>query len=101
MDHSRPVVTSGTLALGGDLDGAFATGDELLSKLPNSATVRGCFAEQYLKFALSRQETDPADGCSVQALGKTFAPSGDLKQLVVSIVGSDAFRLRLAEGVAK
>ena len=101
VDHGRPVVTSGTLALGGDLDGPFATGDDLLSKLPNSATVRSCFAEQYLKFSLSRQETDPADGCSVQALGKTFAPSGDLKQLVLSIVGSDAFRLRLAEGVAK
>jgi hypothetical protein len=68
--------------------------------MTNSASVRGCFTQQLLEFSLSRQAIDPADACSVAALTKAFVPSGDLKQLVVSVVGSDAFRLRLAEGVA-
>ena len=100
VDHGKTVDTSGTIALASDLDGTFAKGDDLLAKMTDSLDVRGCFAEQYLKYSLSRESTDPADACSVDALGKSFAPSGDLKQLVVSIVGSDAFRLRLAEGVA-
>jgi hypothetical protein len=100
MDHGKPVNTSGTIELGRDLDGPFAKGDDLLAKMSSSPDVRGCFAEQYLRFALSRDKTDPADACSVNQLRQTFAPSGDLKQLMVSIVASDAFRLRIAEGVA-
>jgi len=100
IDHGAAVDTSGTIALNSDLDGAFAKGDDFLARMTNSVSARSCFSQQVLEFALSRQAADPADACSVQALAKTFAPSGDLKQLVVSVVGSDAFRLRLAEGVA-
>jgi hypothetical protein len=100
-DHGRPVNTSGKVAMGNDLDGPFASGDELLAKMATSTAIRTCFVEKYLDFSLSRQETDPADLCSIQSIGKSFAASGDLKQLVVSIVSSDAFRMRLAEGVAK
>jgi hypothetical protein len=99
MDQGRPVNTSGSLAIQRDVDGAFATGDDLLAKLADSKDVRACFAEAYLDFALSKPVTDPADGCSIQALGTTFGASGDLKQLVSSVAGSDSFRLRLAEGV--
>ncbi len=101
MDHGQPVDSSGKLTLGNDLDGPFATGDEFLAKMENSTVVRTCFAQQYLNYALSRAESDPADACSADVLGKGFTPSGDLKQLVVSIVATDAFRMRLAEGVAQ
>jgi hypothetical protein len=101
MDGGKPVDTSGTLSIGKDTDGTFATGDVLLAKLANSQDVRSCFAEKYLNFALAHAVTDEADTCSIQALGRSFTPSGDLRQLVASIAGSDSFRLRLAEGVGR
>jgi hypothetical protein len=98
IDSGVPVDTSGTLTINGDVDGAFATGDEFLDKLANSADVKICFAEKYLNFALSREETHPADACTIRALGESFASVGDLEQLVASVAVSDSFRLRLTEG---
>jgi hypothetical protein len=100
-DHGRPVNTSGSLSLGKDVDGAFATGDELIARLAQSQSVRACFAETYLDFALAHAVTDEADTCSIQALSKSFAASGDLKQLVAAVAETDSFRLRLAEGVGQ
>jgi hypothetical protein len=101
LDHGRPVNTSGTLSLGKDVDGAFATGDELMARLAQSQSVRACFAEKYLDFALAHAVTDPADTCSIEALGKTFGASGDLKKLAAAVAETDSFRLRLAEGVGQ
>ena len=100
-DQGKPVNTSGSLGIGKDVDGAFATGDALLAKLADSKDVRACFAEAYLDFALSKPVTDQADACSIQSLGTAFGASGDLKQLVSLVAGSDSFRLRLAEGVGQ
>ncbi len=100
-DQGIPVDTSGSVTIGKDVDGAFATADELLAKLGGSKDVRACFAENYLDFALSHPVTDSADRCSIQSLGSSFGASGDLKQLIVSVAGSDSFRLRLAEGVGQ
>jgi hypothetical protein len=98
-DQGVAVDTSGTVSLGKDVDGTFATGDDLLAQFANSTAVRSCFAEKYLDFALARAETDRADACSIQAIGQSFSPSGDLTQLVASVAASDSFRMRLAEGV--
>jgi len=101
IDNGVAVDSSGTLSISKDTDGTFATGDDFLAKLADSHDVRSCFAEKYLDFALSHPVTDAADGCSIQSLGESFAASGDLKQLIASIAGSDSFRLRLAEGVGQ
>jgi hypothetical protein len=100
IDHGAPVDTSVTIALNSDLDGTFSQGDDFLARMTSSVSVRSCFSRQVLEFALSRQSMDPADACSLDAIARSFAPSGDLKQLVASVASSDAFRLRLAEGVA-
>lgn len=100
-DHGAPVDTSVTLNIGMDVDGTYASGDELVAKFGESQAVRACFAEKYLDFAVAHAVTDPADTCSIEAIGKSFAATGDLKQLVVSVAGSDSFRLRLAEGVGQ
>jgi hypothetical protein len=100
-DQGIAVDTSGALNVGRDTDGAFANGDEFLTRLASSKDVRGCFAESYLDFALSHATTDPADACSIRALGQSFGASGDLKQLVASVATSDSFRMRLAEGVGQ
>ena len=99
MDGGKPVDTSGVIKSGSDVAGPFASGDELLTKIASSQDARRCFAQQYLQQALSRPP-GTADQCSLQTLQTGFSASGDLKQLIVAVAGSDAFRLRLAEGVA-
>jgi hypothetical protein len=101
VDQGVPVDTSGELEINRDVDGIFATGDELLGRLASSEDVRSCFAEKFLNFALSREETDPADACSIESISEKFVASGDLKALVTWVATSDAFQLRLAEGVGQ
>jgi hypothetical protein len=100
MDNGEPVVSSGVMEADTDVDGPFATGDELLARLADSPDVRTCFSRQYLKYALSREALFLEDACSADALGKSFASTGDLEQIVSSIVNTDSFRLRLVEGAA-
>jgi hypothetical protein len=89
--------TSGTMSGAGDLNGAFATGADLFSRIAQSQDVKGCFAQKYFEYAVSRLVANE-DACSVNALKKSFVPSGDLLALVVSIANTDSFRLRLSEG---
>jgi hypothetical protein len=99
VDSGKAVDTSGDLIEGADVGGPFANGEALLTRIADSHDVRTCFTRQYLQHALSRAVA-ATDECSLDKLGKTFAASGDLKQLIVAVAGSDAFRMRLAEGVA-
>jgi hypothetical protein len=99
MDGGKPVDTSGVIGGSTGVAGPFASGDELLAKIAGSQDVQRCFAQQYLQQALSRP-VGVADQCSLQTLQTSFGASGDLKQLIGAVAGSDAFRLRMAEGVA-
>jgi hypothetical protein len=99
MDAGVPVDTSGNMASGGDTDGPFANGGEFLDRLAQSSDAKSCFAKKYLTFALAREVSDD-DTCSLHRISTDFAQTGDLKQLIVAIAKSDAFRLRKSEGVA-
>jgi hypothetical protein len=99
MDAGVPIDTSGNMMSGGDTDGPFANGDEFLDRLAQSSDVNSCFAKKYLTFALARELGDE-DTCSLSKVSSDFAQTGDLKQLIVAIAKSDAFRLRKSEGVA-
>jgi hypothetical protein len=99
MDSGKAIDSSGTILDGGDLEGPFAKGDDLLAKIASSKDVKGCFAQQYFQFAVTRPAT-VEDSCSLEGLKKQFAPSGDLKELVATIAGSDSFRYRKSEGGA-
>ena len=96
QDAGLPVDTSGTLASGGDIDGAFTNGGEFLDRVAHSANVKRCFAKHYLGFAVARQLAE-ADACSLSRVSDDFAGSGDLKKLVISVASSDAFRYRAGE----
>lgn len=98
QDGAQPVDSSGNLMSGTDVDGAFATGAELLDRIAKSADVKRCFAQHYLTFALERALSDE-DSCSLAGVGDGFAGSGDLKQLIAAVAKSDAFRLRTSEGL--
>jgi len=100
-DNGKPVDTSGTIVGAGDLNGPFANGDELLSRIAKSSTVKACFAQQFLEHALSGEVSTPvaaSDHCSVSEVSTQFAQSGDLVGLVSLVGGSDSFRLRMSEG---
>ena len=102
-ENGKPLDTSGMMASSGDLDGAFASGEQLLAKMSGSKTVRSCFAQQYFQFAIAGDVARPmadADRCSVERLSARFAAAGDLKGLVRLIATSDSFRFNLSEGVA-
>ncbi len=81
----------------GDLDGTFAKGDELLARIADSHDIKGCFAQKYFEYAVSRAMASE-DACSMDALKKLFVPSGNLKELALAIAKSDSFRYRLSEG---
>ena len=98
MDAGLPVDTSGNMTSGGDTDGPFASGGELLDRIAGSADVKSCFAQHYLTFALAR-ELLGEDDCTKARVADEFKQTGDLKQLIVAIARSDAFRLRKSEGV--
>jgi len=97
VDSGRAVDTSGTMTNAGDLAGPFANGGELLTRIAQSQDIKACFAQKYFEHAVSRTVADE-DACSVDALKKSFTPSGDLVGLVVSIANTDSFRFRLSEG---
>ncbi len=96
-ENGVKVDTSGVMKESGDLDGPFAAGADLLQRVSSSQTVKSCFAQQYFEYALARKMA-AEDACSLKGVSGTFATSGDLKGIVVSIVNSDSFRLRASEG---
>lgn len=100
MDGGKPVDTSGMMTNAGELDGFFATGDDLLKRLPSSQMVRSCFARRYLEHALERAVSED-DRCASDGLQTAFAASGDLTALLPAIARSDSFRFRQTEGVAQ
>ncbi len=93
-DEGVTVDTTGGIVNGGDATSTFDGVDELTQVLATSERVRQCYATQWFRFALRRQETS-ADGCSLVEINQRFSESGgDLNELLLSIVTSDAFRHR-------
>lgn len=96
VDSGKAVDTSGVMSSESDADGAFANGGELFDRLASSADVKRCFAQHYLSFAVERPLANE-DACALSRVADGFGTSGDLKQLVVAVASSDAFRLRATE----
>lgn len=96
-ENGIPVDTSGEI-LAGDtaLMGPFNGVTELGARLMQSPRVRDCVATHWYRFALGRQETSE-DSCSLNQVKADFAAaSGDLRELLVAITRSVAFRYRPA-----
>lgn len=90
-ENGLPVDASGEL-VGTDVDGEFEGAVELAHKLADSALVGDCVAVQWFRFAFGRGESEP-DACTLEALRTQFAASdGDVRELMLAIVASDAFR---------
>jgi hypothetical protein len=92
QESGKTIDASGELVKAGDASGTFRGAVELSRKLAQSQVVRDCMARQWFRFALGRLETR-GDACAMKRLKESFSASGyDVKELLLSIVTSDAFR---------
>ncbi len=87
-----PIDASGTL-VGTDIDGEFDGVEELIPRLAQSDQVAQCVARQWFRFALGRFEDAAADKRSLE-LVQAAAETGDIRELIVAITLTDAFRYR-------
>lgn len=91
-EAGMPVDASGKIVDGGDAKGAFVGAIELSQRLAKSAHAQACFTSKWYGYAVNRPASD-GDACAVEDLSKAFVASGgDMKELLVSIIKSPAFR---------
>ncbi|MEM9194070.1 MAG: DUF1592 domain-containing protein [Myxococcota bacterium] len=81
---------SGELA-GTDVDGPFTGSPDLMDRLLGSERLRQCVTQRWMEYALERPLQE-ADVCAVRELSANLEQSGDLRELLVEIVKSPAFR---------
>jgi hypothetical protein len=75
--------------------GEFADAVEMLALLADEPSVRACVLGRWFRFAYGRAPTGDQDMCTVDELGQRFAASdGDLRDLLVGLTQTDAFRYR-------
>lgn len=75
-----------------DANGAFDGVVELGKRLADSAQVSECASSQWYRYALGLGAAD-VDSCNLAPIAKAFADSGgSLKELMITIATSDAFR---------
>jgi hypothetical protein len=79
-----------------DISGDFAGHRPLGAALASSIDVQKCVTRQWFRYAMGRPERGPADERSIEQAYKSFASGGDLRELLVGLVATDAFRYRRA-----
>lgn len=67
---------------------------ELTDRLIESGKLEACFARQYLRFALGREEDVNADGCALEDARKALATNGSFEESLASIALRPEFKLR-------
>jgi hypothetical protein len=93
-ENGNAIDASGAVQGGGDAAGPFQGGSELVARLAQSQTVADCLALQWFRYALAREEADE-DACALQSVEQKFQQaSGNLKELLIALTTSDAFRYR-------
>jgi hypothetical protein len=94
QEANKPIDATGNVVGTRDADGPFDGAVELAHRLADSEEVRDCFASLYVEFALGRASQE-ADECSNAKVRTHFsATGGNLRELVIAVVASDAFRFQ-------
>ena len=92
LDQGQPVDDAGKMNFT-DVDGDFAGVAGLAAKLSSSGKVKECVAGTLLRFASGTEST--IDECAQKKLQTAYAQgNGDLRELIVAITRTDAFRYR-------
>jgi hypothetical protein len=98
IEASWELDDSGEVFGSNDANGPFHGPLELGARLSTSKAAQDCFVLQWFRFALGRAETG-FDAASLSRLRAEFQASGhDIRDLMVSLAASDAFRLRSISG---
>lgn len=80
-------------------DGTFSTPAEMVSKLAATDVVADCAVKQMFRYTVARDDVDD-DACLLETFGDALAENGgDMRELIVAIVTSDAFTVRVLEEV--
>ncbi|MEM9191783.1 MAG: DUF1592 domain-containing protein [Myxococcota bacterium] len=100
-EDGRVIDATGEVLNAGDAEGSFNGIPDLAARFAASDHVASCVATQSYRYAMGRSLTN-FDDCSIAQIRQEFVTSGyDLKELLVSIVRSDAFlNIHIPEGVA-
>ena len=97
-DQGLPIDASGTITATTDMNGTFNGVVDLAGKFDQSEEVRQCIVTQWFRFANGRAEVTD-DACTLQHLYQGFEDSGhDMRDIMVKIAVSDAFRYRSMNG---
>jgi hypothetical protein len=95
-DGKFDVDANGEVFASNDADGKFVGVSDLGEKLAKSQQVKACIVTQWFRYAYGRGEAE-ADTCALKRLNESFAKAGyDLRELMVALTQSDAFRFRKA-----
>jgi hypothetical protein len=93
VDQNLPVDATGALS-DSDVDGAFDGAPALAAKLAQSKWVKDCIATEWFRYAFGRGETAD-DKCSLTAAKGSFSGAQyDMRELLVALTVTDAFRYR-------
>jgi hypothetical protein len=96
-DGGQPVDASGEIKGSVDLDGPFVGAVALARKLVASNQVRRCLVKQWFSFAHGRPD-EAGDAASLaQALSRFGATGADVRELMIALVKTEAFRSLLVE----
>lgn len=94
MTYDTPIDASGSVP---GVAGTAKNAVELVRLLASSETVQNCFASHWMRFGYGRS-LDDADSCNRDSVQSAFKRSGyNVKQLLVALTQTDAFRYRAAD----
>jgi hypothetical protein len=89
-ENGKPVDAKGYLS-GSDVETPFDGAVEMAQRMVVSKDVSSCMVSHWFHYGLGRDPT-AQDACTNESLGKAFADSkGDLRQLLLALVQTDAF----------
>jgi|GEM_PF-1542345 len=76
--------------------GVVSSGRELVERLAETDQAQACYARHWFRYAMGRMENEEGlDDCALEQIVEAFVASdGDVRELLVAIAVSDAFRFR-------
>jgi mono/diheme cytochrome c family protein len=97
-DKGQPIDTATELVgIGEEIDGRYSNLREILEHVSASKVAQQCYATNWFRFAMLR---DPGveDACSITSMVDTMiATDGSIRDLLLAVVKSDAFRYGVRE----
>ena len=90
-DRGLAIDTSAQVVVPADMKGSYATHDDFLRALANSNTVRTCLSSKWFIYTHGRVP-GAEDACSLSATATAFQNTGNIRELLLSITETPAFR---------